>query len=166
MCPYGHYEKYVSILRTAHSISGMVTWYSNMTTDYAIDVIAYGEWSDLARQARMEYLDGKITAGEFIRTIDIYGEFPGFYSQKNDVSVGENIYKQRVANDMDFDLEQRYFPIHTLILSEDPSQNPPPEWTVTSADEWQKREQDGCRSLMDLESDLPEKEDKCRRKTE
>lgn len=137
----------------------------DMTTDYAIDTIAYGEWSDLARRARMEYLDGKITAEEFIKTIDIYGDFPDFYSQKN-APMGENIYKQRVANDIDFDSEQRYFPIQTLILSEDPDQNPPPEWTITSASEWQKREQGGSRSLMDLESDLPEKEDKRRRKTE
>jgi len=137
----------------------------DMTTDFAIDTIAYGEWSDLARRARMEYLDGKITVEEFIRTIDIYGEFPDFYSQKNDVPVGENVYKQRVANDIDFDSEQRYFPIQTLILSENLSQNPLPEWTITSAAEWQKREQGGSRSLMDLESDLPEKEDKRRRKT-
>lgn len=138
----------------------------DMTTDFAIDTIAYGEWCDMARRARMEYLDGKITAEEFIRTIDIYGEFPDFYSQKYDAPMGENVYKQRVANDIDFDSEQRYFPIQTLILSEDPDQNPLPEWTITSASEWQKRERGGSRSLMDLESDLPEKEDKRRRKTE
>lgn len=138
----------------------------DMTTDFAIDTIAYGEWSDLARWARMEYLDGKITAEEFVRTIDIYGEFWDFYSQKNAAPAGENIYKQRVEADIDFDLEQRYFPIQTLILSEDPDKNPPSEWTITSAAEWKKREQGGSRSLMDLESDLPEKEDKRRRKTE
>ena len=136
-----------------------------MTTEFAIDTIAYGEWSDLARRTRMEYLDGKITAEAFVQTIDIYGEFPDFYSQKYDAPVGENIYKQRVANDIDFDTEQRYFPIQTLILNEAPDQNPPPEWTITSVAEWQKREQGGSRSLMDLESDLPEKEDKRRRKT-
>lgn len=138
----------------------------NMTTDFAIDTIAYGAWSDLARRARMEYLDGKITAEEFVRTIDIYGEFPDFYSHKNAVPAGVNIYKQRVANDINFDSEERYFPIQTLILSENPDRNPPPEWTITSAAEWQKREQGGSRSLMDLESDLPEKEDKRRRKME
>lgn len=138
----------------------------DMTTDFAIDTIAYGEWSDLARRARMDYLDGKVTAEEFVRTINIYGEFPDFYSQKNNVPAGEDVYKQRATNDMDFESEQRYFPIQTLILSEDPDQNPPPEWTITSAAEWQKREQGDSRSLMDLESDLPEKEDKRRRKTE
>lgn len=138
----------------------------DMTTDFDIDTIAYGEWCDMARRARMEYLDGKITVEEFISTIDIYGEFSDFYSQKNDVHAGENIYKQRVANDINFDSERRYFPIQTLILSEDPSQNPPSEWTITSAAEWQKREQGSSRSLIDLENDLPEKEDKRRRRTE
>ena len=45
---------------------------------YQLDVIAYGDWSEMAQELRRAYLDGKISAADFIAKIDIYHEYPDF----------------------------------------------------------------------------------------
>ena len=49
---------------------------------YQLDVIAYGDWSEMAQDLRRAYLDGKISAADFIAKIDIYHEYPDFAHKK------------------------------------------------------------------------------------
>ena len=103
----------------------------------------YFDWSEIAKQARMDYLDGKISAEEFIRRIDMYGELKGFTVQKTE-QTGESILEKLVKQDLTFDPARRYFDVQTLDLEE-----PNPLWKIMTAEEWIRSEQGSRRPLAE-----------------
>ena len=88
-----------------------------MNTEFMLGINEYFDWSEIAKQARMDYLDGKISAEEFIRRIDMYGELKGFTVQKTE-QTGESILEKLVKQDLTFDPARRYFDVQTLDLEE------------------------------------------------
>jgi hypothetical protein len=70
-----------------------------INTEFMLGINEYFDWSEIAKQARMDYLDGKISAEEFIRRIDMYGELKGFTVQKTE-QTGESILEKLVKQDL------------------------------------------------------------------
>lgn len=97
----------------------------------------------MAKQARLDYIDGKITAEEFIRRIDKYGELKDFTAQKTE-QTDESILERLVKQDLNFDSARRYFDIRALDLGE-----ADPQWKVVKAEEWMKQEQGSHRPLAE-----------------
>ena len=123
-----------------------------MNTEFMLNIDGYFDWSDEARQARMDYLDGKITAEDFIRRIDKYGELSDFISQKTAQDTGESVLERMVKQNLSFDPERRYFDILTLDLGE-----ANPQWKTVTAEEWLKREQGNRRPLAERAAEIQPK---------
>jgi hypothetical protein len=114
-----------------------------INTEFMLGINEYFDWSEIAKQARMDYLDGKISAEEFIRRIDMYGELKGFTVQKTE-QTGESILEKLVKQDLTFDPARRYFDVQTLDLEE-----PNPLWKIMTAEEWIRSEQGSRRPLAE-----------------
>ena len=74
-----------------------------------MDYEQYDQWSENARVAREEYVQGKFTAEEFLRKIDTTHELTSYEAGKIDLPDGPNRWQRLVAKDFRFDPE-RYFP--------------------------------------------------------
>ena len=72
--------------------------------------VQYDEWEANARQARREYMDGKITAEEFLRRIDTTHELGCYDTAKQELPPEETVWQKRVAADLNFDPERDYPP--------------------------------------------------------
>jgi hypothetical protein len=112
-------------------------------TEFVLDIDGYFDWSEMAKQARLDYIDGKISAEEFIRRIDKYGELKDFTAQKTE-QTGESVLERLVKQDLNFDPARRYFDIQTLDLGESN-----PQWKVVTAEERMKRDQGSHRPLAE-----------------
>ncbi len=123
-----------------------------MNTNFVLNIDGYFDWSDSARQTRMNYLDGKITAEEFIRRIDIYGELSDFTLQKTAPDTGESALERKVRQDLSFDPSQRYFDIQMLDLGK-----ADPQWKTVTAEERLNRDKGTHRPLAEQAEDLPPK---------
>ncbi len=123
--------------------------YGYMTTDYPMDLFAYGKWSDEARAARQAYLDGSLTPMEFIVSFDCFKEYEDFVSERTEKKGGPSLYAERVRRNIHFDPAHVYCDCMTLDLEK---QNP--EWVVQSAEEWKKQEQGDQRSVRDKLKDI------------
>ena len=66
-------------------------------------VIQYDVWEKNARQARRDYMAGKIEAREFLRRIDTTHELTSYDTLKQELPPEESIWQKRVAADLDFD---------------------------------------------------------------
>ena len=125
-----------------------------MDTEFVLGINEYFDWSEMAKQARLDYIDGKISAEEFIRRIDKYGELKGFTAQKTDLT-GESILEKLVKQDLTFDPARRYFDIQTLDL-----EKPNPQWKIMTAEEWMRGEQGTRRPLAEQAEEIhPKKKD-------
>lgn len=102
----------------------------------------------MAKQARLDYIDGKISAEEFIRRIDKYGELTDFTAQKTE-QTRESILERLVKKDLSFDLARRYFDVQTLDLEE-----PNPQWKIMTAEEWMRSEQGSRRPLAEQAEEI------------
>ena len=80
--------------------------YSNLMP---MDYEQYDQWSENARLAREEYVQGKLTAEEFLRKIDATHELPSYEAGKIDLPNGPSRWQQIIARDFRFDPE-RHFP--------------------------------------------------------
>ncbi len=120
-----------------------------MDTEFMLNVDGYFDWSDEAKLARMDYLNGKITAEQFIQIIDKYGELTEFVAQKAEQDTGESILERLVKQNLSFDPFRRYFDIQTLDLGETD-----PRWKIVTAEEWLKRDQGNRRPLAERVEDL------------
>ena len=120
-----------------------------MDTEYALDIDSYFRWCEESSQARTAYLDGKITAEEFIRSIDRYGELKDFVAEKIYEDTGESVLERLVRNNLDFDPAQRYCNIQTLDLGE-----PNPKWKIVTAEEWMRQEQGSHRPLVERAAEI------------
>ena len=114
-----------------------------MDTEFMLGIDEYFDWSEMAKQARLDYIDGKISAEEFIRRIDKYGELKDFTAQKTE-QTSESILERMVKQDLNFDPVRRYFDIQTLDFRE-----PNPQWKIVTAEEWMRSEQGTRRPLAE-----------------
>jgi len=72
-----------------------------------MDFEQYDAWSENARLARMEYLDGKLTAEEFLRRIDTTHELARYEAGKITLET-ETAWQKRVERSWSFDPERFY----------------------------------------------------------
>ena len=126
---------------------------------YRLDVIAYGDWSEMAQDQRRAYLDGKISAADFIAKIDIYHEYPDFAHKKETPPTGDSTFREKVKRDLNFDpnrhYENRMF--LELRIGEDGVQTGGAEWVVQTAQEQCDAERLGDTSLVEQIEKLPKK---------
>ena len=109
-----------------------------------MDYDQYTEWSENARLARMEYLNGKLTAEEFLRRIDTTHELASYETDKAEL-VNETVWQRMVAGDFSFDAETHYpETMQVLDLGEEE-----PEWDLRTANELQREDQKGHHSLRE-----------------
>ena len=109
-----------------------------------MDYDQYTTWSENARLARMEYLDGKLTAENFLRRIDMTHELESYEADKAEL-VEETAWQRMVANDLDFDAEMHY-PETIQVLDLDAEE---PKWELRTADELRRGDQKGHQSLRE-----------------
>ena len=109
-----------------------------------MDYDQYTAWSENARLARMEYLDGKLTAGKFLRRIDTTHELEYYETDKAEL-VEETVWQRMVAGNLGFDAETHYPEMmQVLDLSAEGS-----KWKLRAADELQREDQRGHQSLRE-----------------
>ena len=110
-----------------------------------MDYEQYDQWSENARLAREEYVQGKLTAEEFLRKIDITHELTSYEVDKIDLPDEPSLWQQLVARDFRFDPE-RHFPEEKahLILGV-----PDPQWQILTADDLRREAQKGHQSLKE-----------------
>ncbi|MCM1233912.1 MAG: hypothetical protein NC489_27720 [Ruminococcus flavefaciens] len=104
----------------------------------------YTEWSENARLARMEYLDGQLTAEEFLRRIDVTHELTNYETDKAEL-VKETDWQRKVAGDFSFDPEM-YYP-ETIQVFDLGAENP--DWELLTMDDLRRRDQEGHQSLRE-----------------
>ena len=109
-----------------------------------MDYNQYTEWSENARLARMEYIDGKFTAGDFLRRIDTTHELASYETDKAEL-VEETVWQRMVAGNPGFDAEIHY-PETMLVLDLGVEE---PEWELRTADELRKEDQKEHQSLRE-----------------
>lgn len=136
----------------------------NRNTRFPIDIKIYGNWSDDASKARVEYLEDKITAEEFLRRIDIFGELLNVEPTEKQNS-GESLWQKKVRSNINFDPAKAYFDILHLELKPD-GDNADAKWTLITAEDREKADRGDYKSLVEWLAELPPPEDKRRKKTE
>ena len=110
-----------------------------------MDYRQYDQWSENARLAREEYVQGNLTTEEFLRKIDTTHELTSYEAGKIKLVDGPSRWQQLVARDFRFDPE-RYFPKELARL--DLSQ-PDPQWQILTADDLRREAQKGHQSLKE-----------------
>ena len=109
-----------------------------------MDYDQYTAWSETARLARMEYLDGKLTAEKFLRRIDTTHELESYEADKAEL-VEVTAWQRMVAGDLDFDVETHY-PGTMQVLDLGAER---PKWDLRTADELRREDQKGHQSLRE-----------------
>lgn len=110
-----------------------------------MDYEQYDQWSENARLAREEYVQGVLTAEEFLRKIDTTHELTSYEVGKVNLPDGPSIWQQLVARDFRFDPE-RYFPEEMIHLN---LSDPDPQWRILTADDLRRKAQKGHQSLKE-----------------
>ena len=112
---------------------------------FQIDSVKYSEWLDMAHSARREYLDGGLTAEEFLRRIDIYNDLDDHMAEKKETPPPqESKWRRKVESSIDFDPETEYPPMMVLDLS-----NGPAEWQYFTAEELKQMAKGSGASLQE-----------------
>lgn len=107
----------------------------------------YDKWEANARQARRDYIAGKIKAEEFLRRIDTTHELASYDAVKQELPPEESFWQKRVAADLDFDPEQKY-PASFMVLDlRKPMDSP--QWQVLTREELIQKDQKGHQNLLD-----------------
>ena len=109
-----------------------------------MDYSQYDAWSENARLARTEYLNGKLTAGEFLRQIDTTHELESYEAGKAEL-VEETVWQDMVAGNFAFDADTHY-PEMTQVLDLGADE---PEWKLRTADDLRREDQEGHQSLRE-----------------
>ena len=99
-------------------------------------------WSENARVAREEYVQGKLTAEEFLRKIDTTHELTSYEAGKVDLPDGPSMWQRLVAKDFRFDPE-RYSPEEKADLN---LSDPDPQWQILTADDQRREAQKDTRA--------------------
>ena len=109
-----------------------------------MDYDQYDAWSENARLARIEYLEGKLTAEEFLRRIDMTQELASYETCKAEL-VEETGWQRLVAGRLTFDPETHY-PKMIQVLDLRP---PEPKWELYTAEDLRQEDQKGHQSLRE-----------------
>lgn len=109
-----------------------------------MDYEQYEVWSENARLARMEYLNGKLTAEEFLQRIDTTHELESHETGKADL-VEETVWQRMVAGDLGFDPEVHYSEM-MQVLDLGAAE---PKWELCTADDLRREDQKGHQSLRE-----------------
>ena len=72
-------------------------------------------WSENARLARIDYLDGKLTAEEFLRKIDTMHDLEDYTVGETQALPTETAWQRMVAGNIGFDPEL-YYPEGFMLL--------------------------------------------------
>ena len=96
-----------------------------------IDYGQYDQWSENARLAREGYVQGKLTAEEFLRKIDTTHELTSYEAGKVDLPDEPSMWQRLVARNFRFDPE-RYFPEEMIHLN---LSGPDSQWQILTADD-------------------------------
>ena len=119
----------------------------------------YGDWSEMAQDQRRAYLDGKISAKDFIAKIDVYHEYPNFSHKKETPPTGNSAFREKVKRNLNFDpnrhYENRMF--LELRIGESGVQEDAAEWVVQTAQEQHDADRAGDTSLVEQIEKLPKK---------
>lgn len=110
-----------------------------------MDYDDYEMWSENARLARAEYLQGKLTAEAFLQKIDTTHELESYEAGKAEL-VEETPWQQRVALRWDFDPEI-FYPESMMVLDTTPGKKG--EWEIRTRDDLRRQDQRGHQSLRD-----------------
>ena len=110
-----------------------------------MDYEQYDQWSENARLAREEYVQGKLTAEDFLRKIDITHELTSYEVDKIDLPDEPSRWQQLVAKDFTFDPEWYYPESYAHLNLNDEG----PQWKIFSAEELRRRDQQGHQSLKE-----------------
>ena len=109
-----------------------------------MDYDQYTAWSENARLARMEYLDGKLTAEDFLRRIDMTHELESYKTDKTELAE-ETVWQRIVAGNLGFDAETHY-PETMQVLDLGVKE---PRWELQTVDELRQEDQTGHQSLRE-----------------
>ncbi len=110
-----------------------------------MDYERYEQWSENARLSREQYIQGNLTAEEFLRKIDTTRELTNYEVDKVSLSDGPSIWQRLVAGDFRFDPE-RHFPEKMMRLD---LSDPDPRWEILTADDLRREAQKGHQSLKE-----------------
>lgn len=130
---------YARMLR--YTIALSENWQDLIPMDY----LQYGEWSENARLARIDYLDGKLTAEEFLRKIDTMHGLEDCTVGETQASPSETAWQRMVAGNIGFDPASHY-PEGFMLLD---LRTDDPKWQTFSADDLRRRDQEGHQSLRE-----------------
>ncbi len=109
-----------------------------------MDYDQYTEWSENSRLARIEYLEEKLTAEEFLQRIDMTHELSSYEADKAEL-VEETVWQRRIAGDFSFDPEMHYPEVIQVIdLGAEE-----PKWELRTADDLRRKDQEGHQSLRE-----------------
>lgn len=112
---------------------------------FPMDYDQFEAWSENARLARIEYLDGKLTGEEFLMRIDTMHDLKSYTVDKVEVSDKKSVWQQYVARSVSFDPENHY-PETMMHLDLGQAYS---TWEYFSADELRRRDQQGHQSLRE-----------------
>ena len=111
----------------------------------SMDYDQYDSWSENARLARIDYLDGKLTAEEFLRKIDTMHDLEDYTVGETQALPMETAWQRMVAGNIGFDPVSHY-PEGFMLLD---LRADDPKWQTFSADDLRRRDQEGHQSLRE-----------------
>ena len=110
-----------------------------------MDYGQYDDWSENARLARIDYLEGKLTSEQFLRKIDTMRDLESYRVGKPQTSPAETPWQRLVAGSIGFDPEI-YYPKEFILLDLRKENS---EWQYFSSDDLRRQDQKGHQSLRD-----------------
>ena len=109
-----------------------------------MDYDQYSAWSENARLARIEYLEGKLMAEEFLRRVDVTQELTSYETDKVEL-VEETDWQRLVARRYSFDPATHYPEVMQVL----DLRVPEPRWELYMADDLRREDQKGHQSLRE-----------------
>lgn len=109
-----------------------------------MDYDQYSTWSENARLARIEYLEGKLMAEEFLRRVDVTQELTSYETDKVEL-VEETDWQRLVARRYSFDPATHYPEVMQVL----DLRVPEPRWELYTADDLRREDQKRHQSLRE-----------------
>ena len=113
----------------------------------SMTVPQYGEWEENARQARREYVAGRLTAEEFLHRVDTTHELDSYDTVTKEPSTEKSNWQKRVTANPDFDPELKY--PSSMVILDLRTDTDTPQWQYLSREELIRKDQEGHQSLRD-----------------
>lgn len=121
----------------------------------SMTVPQYGEWEENVRQARREYVAGRLTAEEFLRRIDTTHELSSYDTAKQELPPEESAWQGKVAGNPDFD-PMRSYPSSMMVLDLRSTADDP-RWQFLTREDLMREDQEGHQSLRDEYKKKPDR---------